>query len=353
MRKSKRIFLYIGLPLLIFMIFIISIYYVIHLLWYLTITVITLLTTYRKERRYISLTKLPIILFLWFLFICWNPVYWPQQIYLHLNRAALITPNDPCIINLYNNFTTSAFYRGPYNRSTIQGQLNELSDIKSYLDTRIPYVLDSDQYYVLDYIATPAQVLAIGKDDCDGMAVVCVSLLIYLHYEAYIAESDMHWWTYVKIYGGNLTESVGQNYMVVYLNWWNGIGEPYVIFNQTTVIFPQPLLVSWTHQMTDPYYVQYIQKIGSPLIGLVPIAGLLFGFLFAFGVSFPRKYPKKRMHLVNMLLAALVLGVLLFVLIVLPPPLLNCGTLTLISTVGILAFIIERDYLTRLIWKVI
>jgi hypothetical protein len=328
-----------------------AIYYVIHLLWYLTIAVVTLLTTYRKKHKFITLNKLPIILFLWFLFICWNPVYWPQQIYLHLDRGALITPNDPSILNLYTNFTTSIYNHGPYNRSTIPGQLAELSDIKNYLDIRIPYVYDSDQYGVLDYITTPAQVLAAGKDDCDGMAVVCVSLLVLLNYEAYIAESDMHWWTYVKIYGETFSEGVGRTYTVVYLNWWPDIGEPYVIFNQTTVIFPQPLITSWAHQMTDPYYVQYIQQIGLPLIGLVPIAALLVGFIFAFGVSFPRTYPKKRMHLANALLASLVLGLLLLILLLLPLNLLNCGTLILISTIGILAFIIERDYFTKLIWK--
>jgi len=352
MRKSKQIFLYIGLPLLIFMIFIMAIYYVIHLLWYLTIAIVTLLSLYRKERKYITLTKLALVLFLWFLFICWNPIYWPQQIYRHLDRGSVITPNAQCIIDLNINFTNSVFYHGPYNRSTIQGQLDQLSDIQDFIDQRIPYVLDSVQYGVLDHVPIPAEVLATGQDDCDGMAVVTVSLLTYLNYSAYVAESDMHWWTYVKIYGEALNSSIrGRTYTVVYLNWWDDIGEPYVIFNQTTVIFPQPLIISWAHQMTDPYYVQYIQEIGLPFIGLVPIAALLVGFLFAFGVSFPRTYPKKRMHLANMLLASLVLGVLLFVLIVLPSNLLNCGTLMLISTIGILAFIIERDYLTKLIWK--
>jgi predicted transglutaminase-like cysteine proteinase len=353
MRNSKRLFLYIGLPLLIFMIFIMAIYYVIHLLWFLTIAVITLLSLYRKERKYIALTKLSILLFLWFLFICWNPLYWPQQIYRHLDRGSLITPNAQCIIDLNNEFIGSGFYNATsYNRSTIQGQLNELSDIQSFINVKIPYVLDSIQYGVLDHVPTPAEVLATGRDDCDGMAVVTVSLLVNRGFEAYVAESDMHWWSLVRIYGEELNSSVyGRTYTVVYLNWWEGIGEPYVIFNQNTVVFPQPLILSWAQQMTDPYYVQYIQEIGSPFIGLVPIAGLLIGFLFAFGVSFPRTYPKKRMHLANMLLASLVLGVLLFVLIVLPTNLLNCGTLMLISTIGILAFIIERDYLTKLIWK--
>jgi len=316
---------------------------------------------YRKERKYITLTKLAFVLFLWFVFLCWNPIYWPQQISRHLDRGSLIiTPNAQCIIDLNTTFTTSAFYHGPYNRSTLQGQLQELADIQFFIyspgtneNDWINYTYDFFQFPgVFDHIPTPAEVLATRQDDCDGIAVVTVSLLVRLGYEAYVAESDSHWWTYVKIYGEDLNSSVrGRTYTVVYLNWWESIGEPYVIFNQTTFILTKPLFVSWTQQMTDGYYVETIKKFGEPFIAFLPIAGLLLGLLFAIGVSFPRTYKKKRMHLANILLASLVLGLLLLGLLFLPQNLMSYGTLILLGTVGILAFVIERDYLTKLIWK--
>ncbi len=360
MRNSKRVFLYIGLPLLIFMIFIMAIYYVIHLIWFLTLAVLVLLSIYRKERKYITLTKLAFVIFLWFVFLCWNPIYWPQQISRHLDRGSLITPNAQCIVDLNTTFTTSAFYHGPYNRSTIEGQLQELADIQFFIyspgtneNDWINYTYDFFQFPgVFDHVPIPAEVLATRQDDCDGIAVVTVSLLVRLGYEAYVAESDSHWWTYVKIYGEDLNSSVrGRTYTVIYLNWWDSIGEPYVIFNQTTVILTQPLFVSWTQQMTDGYYVEIIQEFGLPFLAILPIASLLLGLLFSIGVSFPRTYKKKRMHLANIFLASVVLGLLLLGLLFLPQNLMSYGTLILLGTVGILAFVIERDYLTKLIWK--
>ncbi len=366
MRKSKKIFLYFGLPLLVFMIFIAVIFYVLHLLWFMTIGAIVLISMYRKDRKFITLTKLGCILFLWFFFLCWNPIYWPGQISRHLNRGSLITPNAQCIIDLNNTFVNSEFYHGPYNRSTIQGQLQELSDIQYFLyspktndNDWINYTYDFFQYPgVFDHIPTPEEVLSNRQDDCDGIAVVTVSLLVRLGYEAYVAESDSHWWTYVKIYGEDLNVSVrGNTYMVVYLNWWEEIGDPYVIFNQTTVILMQPLWVSWFDQMTDGYYIEIIQEFGWPLlenplvIGMLPVVLFALGLIFSFGVAFPRKYPKKRMHLVNAFLAALVLGTLLTVFLFLPANLLSAGTFILIGSVTLLAFVIDRDYVTRWLWK--
>ncbi|MFX1295401.1 MAG: hypothetical protein ACFFD2_11205 [Promethearchaeota archaeon] len=358
MRKSKKIFLYFGLPLLIFMIFIAVIYFVIHLIWFMTVGALVLISMYRKKRKYIILTKLGIVLFLWFVFICYNPLYWGQQIYRHLNRSSLITPNAPCIVSLEINFTTSSHYSGPYNRTTIQGQLEELYDIQDYLygapDGLIEYVYDFFEYPgVFDHIPTPEEVLDDKQDDCDGIAVVTVSLLVRLGYEAYVAESDSHWWIYVKIYGEDLSTSMqGKIHTIVYLNWWEDVGDPYVIFNQTAVIIMQPLYISWIQQMMDGYYIEIMQAFGLPYIGLLPVVAVILGFTFSFGVSFPRKYPKKWMHLPNIIFASLALGILTLELLILPQDLMSYGTFIILGTVGVLAFTIERDYLTKWIWKI-
>ncbi|MHA1265505.1 MAG: hypothetical protein ACTSRS_09745 [Candidatus Helarchaeota archaeon] len=360
MRKSKKVFLFFGLPLLIFMGFIAVIYYVLHTLWYFTIAGLILISMYRKERKYITLTKLAIILFLWFAFMCINPLYWGQQIYRRLDRGSLITPDAQCIIDLNATFVASPFYHGPYNRSTLQGQMDELSDVQNFLynpgnnpNDYIDYVYDFFQYPgVFDHVPSAEEVLANRQDDCDGIAVVTVSLLVRLGYEAYIAESDSHWWTYVKIYGEDLNSSIrGTTSTVVYLNWWEQIGDPYMIFNQTTVIITQPLYYSWYDQMTDGYYIEILQEFGGPYVAFTPIVALLLGFLFSIGVGFPRHYPKKRMYLANTLLVALVTGLLLLSLIYLPSPLRPYGILFLLGTLGVLIYVIERDYFTKWLWK--
>lgn len=353
MKKSQKIFLFFGLPLLIFMVFIAIIFYVLHTLWYFTIAVVVMASMYRKERKYITLTKLAFILFLWFVFMCADPRYWGQQISRRLNRGALISPNAQCIIELNTEFENSTYYQGPYNRSTLQGQMDELSDIQGFIRSYIEYEYDFFQYPgVFDHLPTVEEVLANRKDDCDGIAIVTVSLLVLLGYEAYIAESDSHWWTYVKIYGEDLNSSIdGRTYTVVYLNWWEGIGEPYMIFNQTTVIITQPLYYSWYDQMTDGYYIEIIQEFGGPYVAFTPLVALVLGFLLSIGVGFPRNYSKKRMYLANTMLSAVVTGLLLVTLIYLPSALLDYGTAILLISLGVLIFVIERDYFTKWLYK--
>ncbi|NVM54735.1 MAG: hypothetical protein HWN66_13620 [Candidatus Helarchaeota archaeon] len=373
MRKSKKVFLIVGLPLLLFMIFITIIYHVLNSLWFITIAVVMLLAMYRKERKYITLTKLAFVLFLWFVFLCWNPLHWPDQIYRRMNKGSLITPNAQCIADLNITFYSSSVFNGPYNRSTIQGQLDMLSDIQYFLyspnyndDDWINYTYDFFQYPgIFDHVPTPEEVLENRQDDCDGIAVVTVSLLVRLGYEAYVAESDSHWWTYVNIYGEDLNSSVrGKTHTVVYLNWWEEIGEPYLIFNQTAIILMQPLYVSWWDQMTESYYGELIQKyalegdenleplLTTPIfIVILPFALLALGLIFSFGIGFPRKYPKARMYLANMLLASVSIAAILFTIVFLPSNLLILTNFLLLGGIGILAFVIERDYLTKWIWK--
>ena len=343
----------------------------------MTIAGVMLLAMYRKERKFITLTKLAFVLFLWFMFLCWNPLYWPDQIYRRMNKGSLITPNAQCIADLNVTFYGSPSYNGPYNRSTIQGQLEMLSDIQYFLYPNgwLDYTYDFFQYPgVFDHVPTPQEVLEDSplprQDDCDGIAVVTVSLLVRLGYEAYVAESDSHWWTYVKIYGNDTygetpNSSVrGENYMIVYLNWWEGIGEPYLIFNQTAVIIMQPLYVSWWDQMTESYYGELIQRyalegdanidalLTMPIfIALLPVALFALGLIFSFGIGFPRKYPKARMYLANTLLASIWIAAILFTIVFLPSNLLILTNFLLLGGTGLLAFVIERDYLTRWIWK--
>jgi len=360
MRNSKKLFLIVGLPILAFCLFIMAIYYVIHIVWFLTVGGVYLIATYRKKRKYLNLTKLALVLFLYFAFICINPLYWPSQISRHLDRGSLITPNAQCIVDLNASFVASASFNGPYNRSTLQGQMDELSDIQNFIydpgnnpNDWIDYVYDFFQYPgVFDHVPTPEEVLANRLDDCDGIAVVTVSLLVRLGFEAYVAESDSHWWTYVRIYGEDLNSSLrGRTYTVIYLNWWEAIGDPYVIFNQTSVTIMQPLYAAWWDQMTDEYYTEIIQEYGVPLVWALPIVGLVMGLLISFGIGFLRNYPKKKMYLPNAFLAAAVVALILAIVLFLPTNLMQYGNLTIIIGLGLLIFAVERDYLTKKIWK--
>ena len=126
----------------------------------------------------------------------------------------------------------------------------------------------------------------------------------------------------------------------------------------------QPLYVSWWDQMTESYYGELIQRyalegdanidalLTMPLfIALLPVALFALGLIFSFGIGFPRKYPKARMYLANTLLASVWIAAILFTIVFLPSNLLILTNFLLLSGTGLLAFLIERDYLTRWIWK--
>lgn len=258
----------------------------------------------------------------------------------------------------------SEYYGGPYDSDTIQGQLEELEDIQLFLyndsnGDRLDYVYDSSQYSgVLDHIPTPSEVLKNRKDDCDGIAVVTVSLLTRRGYEAYVAESNFHWWTYVKLSGENLHSDIdAKASSVLYLNWWEDIGEPYVIFDRASVIFKQPVWVSWVDIMTEEYPYELLQDFGLPLLEY-NITWVLFlpvlvfvGFLFTVGVRFPRGFEQKRRYLGNSIFVAIVLGILLFLFLYSPDPLLTWGTPILLSSLGALIFLIDRNYITKWIYE--
>lgn len=60
--------------------------------------------------------------------------------------------------------------------------------------TRLPYAWDWDTWGVFDYWPTVDEALRLGREDCDGRAVVAASLLRRMGYEAHLVSDLLHVW---------------------------------------------------------------------------------------------------------------------------------------------------------------
>lgn len=63
---------------------------------------------------------------------------------------------------------------------------------------RVPYAYDWETWGVMDYLPTVGEVLALGREDCDGQAVIAASLLRRLGYEAWMVGDIKHTWVAVR-----------------------------------------------------------------------------------------------------------------------------------------------------------
>lgn len=59
---------------------------------------------------------------------------------------------------------------------------------------RVPYAFDWETWGVMCYVPTVAEVVALGREDCDGRAVVAASVLRHLGYEAWLVADLKHMW---------------------------------------------------------------------------------------------------------------------------------------------------------------
>ncbi len=277
-KGEKRLFFAVGVPCLV-------IFSIIAWSGFLTEMVIVLAVAGmvyfamlhgKRERRFLRATKVSVILAIVgvvpIMLMVQNPAYWGEQLYYKLDRAAIITPDDPAVAELYTHFEswrkTSDFSADPYNKNWYWANFTNLNDPESFqwahrnvsiIDQDAPTLLDlailidfyvrnntitwraDDRVYgFTDYVATPAQILAQrdytnesnrAYDDCDGIAVVTVSLMQRYGINAFIGTGRRHWFTVVEI--------PGEPKLAIF-NFWEGI-HLYAYFNQTTRYIGQPV----------------------------------------------------------------------------------------------------------------
>jgi hypothetical protein len=242
--RSRFVFLAIGIPIYVFMAFVFFSYilfFTVMLFVPLAVIALAMLPRAIKTKNFYSYgLKIGIIFMIVFTGLVPNPLIWGQQIYRRLDHRQLLTPNEPSVRALNSSFDQ---YLLDWNGTTRQqfenwsSVYNQAYRVYRYIRTIVDYEYDIDTNYVFDHVATPAEVLASGEDDCQGISCLLTSLLLYMGYNAYVCECPFHWYVRVFYVDGGTNQST-------YCDIWKGGTEPFYMFNETATIFPQDL--AWT-----------------------------------------------------------------------------------------------------------
>lgn len=206
LRKQKKLFLCVGVPAFTFYFFLATIYFA-FISGVMVLVFLVGLCCLRKKDFWLRANKLALAMVGIYVLLVPNPLMWPQQIERHLNPTLLITPEAPEVQDLNS---TAKFWDWLMEMEGISVSQYEALDEPTKLRYRSDYCLIvvnwtdiSVQYGVIARVATPAEAVTSGHGDCQAQTVTTTSLLIYLGYNAYAAESPLHWYTVVFLGNGS------------------------------------------------------------------------------------------------------------------------------------------------------
>ena len=132
----------------------------------------------------------------------WLIPTWVQRL---ANPASVLQPDHPELIGLARIVRERT---GPQpDPQTV------LQVVETVVNERVPYAWDWDTWGVMDYLPTVEETFALGREDCDGRAVVSASLLQHMGYEAWLTSDILHVWVATPA-GETMSPSVGGQTMV-------------------------------------------------------------------------------------------------------------------------------------------
>jgi hypothetical protein len=291
LERERKTFVIIGIPCFIFVFYLLFNFYLLFSATYLVIFITATAALLKRKKIYFNATKIAVIMVIVFLISNFNIFAIPGQIARHSlgGRQSLLEPNHSGIKAL-----NISFYEWHYDNYNISfNSLNEttwdelelkMKRVDRYiLYNKTEWTEDRITYFNPDYIATLDEIFAsdsngdgVLEDDCDGITVLTVSLLLYMGYDAYVAECMSHWNTIVFPVGADPTTLEGFEAGIHLYNSW---GRPsYYIFNQERVIFPpgRPIIGSMLEiifdaGMYEDFAYMYMGGIDLPLYLLIII----------------------------------------------------------------------------------
>jgi len=126
------------------------------------------------------------------------PAFWliPQQISVRYNRQeTLITPTIEGVDDLADELLADNPTFGTKNFT------EKAIIVSGFTISKINWKLDYETYGMAGHVATPAEVIARGEDDCQGQAVVLASLLLNPKINftyVWVVETPWHWYVLVR-----------------------------------------------------------------------------------------------------------------------------------------------------------
>jgi len=303
--KDKKVFLFIGLPAFIFLIFAILTHYVQFSVFFIIIIAIAALGLLRRNKIWLRLTKVSVFGIIAYFVLFNNVLLLPSQIARRLpgGRNSLLEPQHAKIIEFKGDFET--WYEDRYfenfsdtSEATREDLETKLKRVDYYVrGVRCEYTFDIyAPYFFYDHIPTIDEIFTSdsdgdGKlqDDCDGLSILTVSLLLNYGYNAFISECEWHWHTLVFPDGADPTTEAGFE-QAIYI--YNSQGrQTYFIFNETDVIIPphRPLLLSayevFTGERTYTNYLMGFFEGDYIKLDFLPMLAVIFAILFLLSMA--------------------------------------------------------------------
>ncbi len=115
-----------------------------------------------------------------------NPIVFLRHLEHWRNPNAMIDPDLPALQPLIHELHATLDPDLPPKKA--------LARVQRFVEEKIPYAWDWETWGSADYLPTLGEALAMGREDCDGRAVVAASLLRTLGYEAELVTDLTHVW---------------------------------------------------------------------------------------------------------------------------------------------------------------
>lgn len=297
LEKEKKRFIYIGLPCFIFVFYVLLNFYILFAASYAVYCIAVVAALVRKRHPYNSLTRAAVLMVVIFLVINYNIFHLTGQFIRHSpgGRQNLLEPNHPELAGLNKTFyswhqTNYGVSFDSLNETTHEELALKMERVDFWLRSRvIKWMTDSGApYYTNDHVATLDEIFAsdtngdgILEDDCDGIAVLTVSLLLHMGYNAFVSECMSHWHTIVFPVGSDPKTIEGFEEGIHLYNSW---GRPtYYIFNQTEVIVPlaRPVILSMYEIFME---AGTYEDFANTFLGAEDEVGLIISILMTYGL---------------------------------------------------------------------
>jgi hypothetical protein len=287
----------------------------------------------RKQDRIPQLTKIGFVMAIiqigTLVSFVQTPSLWGEQIGRIYDMNRLITPADPNVQLLkekfeiwtgtapnvtyakYSSYNDNGLLKWEWytyqyrnfeflNWSTLD-ELEQAMVIDYYVRTFIVEWTSDDEVYGLgDYKASPHQILAQNiangwtapaKDDCDGIAVVTVSLMRNYGLSAYIAEGKSHWFTAVRLSNETMTAHGLDN--PVFFDYWSSVhvwsyfdADEFYLGQNPVLTIMDMLFIEDEESFTEYFTLYANYKVWFNLAA-IPAAIILVLF-----IGYPRHYPQ-------------------------------------------------------------
>lgn len=153
-----------------------------------------------------------------------NPLTAGEQFRRRTQLTSLLNPKNPDVRALNDDFEqflqeSEQIVKTRNQFSSLEEYEVNMAEIFTYL--RVKHKPDTMQYLTIDHLPTVSEVMKTGVDDCDGRAILAVTLLLSRGYDAWVLANPWHYWVKVFLENGahlQILKKKGMNFWYLRFN---------------------------------------------------------------------------------------------------------------------------------------